>query len=165
MGNDNEMEVLEVQFARVRQDEWYGTPYQAHPTDAGFDLVVSRDVVVHPKGYAQLPTNTGVALPYHVWGLLVGRSSAFYKKFLLVNMGVIDSGYRGEVQALAYNPGEKKIVVRRGERLFQMIIVPRLVNVTWREVVLLPEAERGEHGFGSSGGYQAEGEGGPEVTK
>lgn len=153
---DDAYESLEVIFARIKQDEWFGVPYQAHATDAGFDLVVSRDVVVHAQSYAQIPTNTGVALPRHVWGLLVGRSSLFYKKFLLMNVGIIDPDYRGEIQALVYNPGDRRVVAQKGERLFQLIVVPRLTNVVWREVVVLPETERGDHGFGSTGGYSTD---------
>jgi dUTP pyrophosphatase len=144
---------LEVQFAKMRQDEFFADPVQKYPTDAGFDLTVTRDVVVHPHQIASVPTNTGVCLPVHTWAMLVGRSSTFYNKFMLVNTGIIDSEYRGEIRALVYNPTDKKTVARKGERLFQLIIMPRLVNVSWRQVEILPDSARGEQGFGSTGGF------------
>lgn len=142
-----------VSFCRVRPDEWFTEPKQSYESDAGYDLTASRDVVVSPASFAEVPTNVAIALPNHIWGLLMGRSSTFYNKFLLVNNGVIDSGYRGELRALLFNPTSKRIVARKGERLFQLILMPRLVNVPWQQVDTLPESPRGEKGFGSTGGY------------
>jgi dUTP pyrophosphatase len=142
-----------VQFTRVREDEWFTEPKQSHPTDAGYDLTVSRDVIVHPSGFARVPTNVAIALPFHMWGLLVGRSSTFYNKFMLVNTGIIDSEYRGELQALIFNPTIKRVVARKGERLFQLILMPRLCNVAWSQADVLPPTVRGDKGFGSTGGF------------
>lgn len=145
-----------VQFTRVRQDEWFTEPKQQHATDAGYDLTVSRDVIVHPAGFARVPTNVAIALPFHMWGLLVGRSSTFFNKFMLVNTGIIDSEYRGELMALIFNPTDKRVIARKGERLFQLILMPRLCNVEWTSVDALDVTERGEHGFGSTGGFEEE---------
>lgn len=149
---DKELD-LSVLFTRVRTDEYFALPSQKYQTDAGFDLTVSRDVVIGSKGFASIPTNIAVAMPFHMWGLLVGRSSTFYNKFMMVNTGIIDSEYRGELRALLFNPTDGKIVAHKGERLFQLIFMPRLVNVLWREVVTLPTTARGESGFGSTGGF------------
>jgi dUTP pyrophosphatase len=153
MDNTGYITSPEVLFTKAAAGDWSADPVQMHVTDAGYDLTVSRDVIIPPKGFATLPTNVAIALPHHMWAMLVGRSSTFYNKLLMVNTGIIDSDYRGELRALVYNPGDKRILARKGERLFQLILMPRLTNVQWRSVDVLPDTPRGSSGFGSTGGF------------
>ena len=64
--------------------------------------------------------------------------------------GTIDSDYRGEVQVILINLGAEDFVIRRGDRIAQMVIAP-VASAVWREVDSLDETARGAGGFGSTG--------------
>lgn len=151
-----------VRFSVVRTGEPFHIPEASYPDDAGFDLFAARDVVVYPRAFAQIPTNIAIALPIGYWAQLVGRSSTFYRRGLLVNYGVIDTGYRGEVIPLVYNIGERRIRVQAGERLVQLIMMHNLSEkCIWEQVpnvAELPSSTRGTAGFGSTGGMPAAGD-------
>lgn len=127
-------------------------PIRAHSDDAGFDLFVSETVVVPAHGFKDIPSGVSVELPHGYWGLLTGRSSTIRKRGLLIVQGIIDTGYRGELFSAAWNLTSKDVVVNRGERLAQFIILP---NETQNTLLVRSEAlgdsERGLGGFGSSG--------------
>jgi dUTP pyrophosphatase len=153
--------LLSIPFAFVRSEEVAASapPVQLIAGDAGFDLTVSRDLVVEPDTFARIPTNVAVALPEGMWGLLNSRSSTFYQRGLIIIPGIIDCGYRGEIMAQAYNLGKKGVVIRKGERLFQLIPMTNLASgMRWMAVAVekLPKSSRGEAGFGSTGGFQKE---------
>jgi dUTP pyrophosphatase len=61
--------------------------------------------------------------------------------------GTIDSDYRGEIQLVAINLGQEPVVIRRGQRIAQMV-VQRVVRAQWQEVKELPSSERQGGGFG-----------------
>jgi dUTP pyrophosphatase len=143
-------DVLRVQ--RLRPDEPFTLPARQHEHDAGLDLCVSRPATVMPYTFAVISTNIAVALPDGLWAMLLARSSTFYKRRLIVHPGVIDSGYRGEVQALVFNPTGDRIVVQEGERLFQLLLHHN-IRIDVQEFAYLPPGERGTEGFGSTGGY------------
>src|SRR5215467_266533 len=104
------MHEISILWTCLRDDEPFTLPARAHANDAGFDLFVSRDVVIEPGAFAAIPTNIAIALPEDVWAILIGRSSTFYKRSLLVNVGIIDPGYRGELLALAHNVGKERAI-------------------------------------------------------
>lgn len=129
-------------------------PKRHYSGDAGFDLTVSRTVTVMERSFAQVPSNIRIAFPPGVWGMITGRSSTFFKRNLLVNTAIIDNGWRGELWAMVYNPTEKPVHVMPGERLIQVIlfnlVLPEIIEVDPKE---FPKGERGEKGFGSTGGH------------
>lgn len=150
-------EVLPFKQVRVQpaSDEKHAVlPQRQYDGDAGFDLVVSRSSKVPPGEMVDVPCNLAVELPEWSWGLIVGRSSTLRTKRLQVHLGVVDSGYRGELfAAVSSLPGVAETVeVQAGERLAQLIlmtnnsrgVVPALVD-------RLGDSDRGERGFGSSG--------------
>jgi dUTP pyrophosphatase len=138
---------------KVEEENGGQLPVKAHESDAGFDLFVSEERIVEAGEFVDLPTAVSMELPEGYWGLIIGRSSTERKRFMRVMPGVIDSGYRGElfvgVTNLYRYPGES-VVVRKGDRLAQLIIVPmeRMVGMA---VPTLGEHERGTNGFGSTG--------------
>lgn len=147
---------IEIQWTCLRDDEPYTVPTRAHANDAGFDLCVSRDVVIEPGAFAAIPTNIAIALPDHVWALLVGRSSTFYKRGLLVNGGIIDPGYRGELLTLTFNLTPERIIAHEGDRMFQLIPIAHIGDISWKFLKRgkeLPVSHRGAAGVGSTGGY------------
>ncbi len=133
-------------------------PAKTHDFDAGYDLTCSRYSSVGPGAKSMIPTNVAIDIPGGYFGLVLPRSSAFYRKGLIVHPGIIDAGYRGEVQILAYNPGPKTVYVPEGDRVAQILILPR-VDAKFIEVEELTKGDRGQEGFGSTGGYDQRREG------
>ncbi len=127
-------------------------PTPAKPGDCGFDLYVLEDTLV-PAGSSiptDVPTGVKVKLPKGCWALVINRSSTPRKLGIEVVPGVIDNGYTGELFACCYNRSNSDKVVEAGTRLAQFIIINSNMP-TVKEVDALPETERGETGFGSSG--------------
>jgi dUTP pyrophosphatase len=127
-------------------------PTQAYPDDAGFDLYVSSPRDIGPGRVVDIPCGVALELPSSVWVLLIGRSSTLRKRNLMVNPGIIDPGYRGELFVGVMNMGFEGVRVEAGERLAQAIFMPNLTfGVRLNRVDELAPHERGQNGFGSSG--------------
>lgn len=123
-----------------------------HEDDAGFDLRLTETVVLHPNQPTKpLGTGVRVQLPPNCVGLVVVRSSIGIRGIQLTgSVGVIDSGYRGEIKVPLINHTNKPQTLFAGERVAQLLIVPlQPVNIEFVEK--LDESERGEGGFGSTG--------------
>ena len=65
--------------------------------------------------------------------------------------GTVDADYRGEVKVILINHGPEDFIIRRGDRIAQLVIAP-VVQAAWEEVAALDETARGAGGFGSTGG-------------
>jgi dUTP pyrophosphatase len=130
-------------------------PKYSKPGDAGLDLTVV-DIEFTPR-YISYKTGLAFEIPKGYVGLLFPRSSNCKKQLLLTNsVGVLDSGYRGEVEfrfKLAGNgvlPEGELDIYNIGERVGQIIIMP-YPEIEFVELDSLTETVRGEGGFGSSG--------------
>ena len=132
-------------------------PSRAHASDAGFDLYTSREVKVEPGAFVDVQTDIRVAMPPNLWGRIVGRSSTFRKRRLLVLEGVIDAGYRGLIYTGVTNLSDEPVLIAAGERIAQFIphvnVAARvnLVETHGADFEALPHDGRGAAGFGSSG--------------
>lgn len=131
-------------------------PQRFYEGDAGYDLSASQRIVVAPGAFAQIPTNVRVALPHGTWGMVIGRSSTFYKRNLLVNTAIIDNGWTDELFGVVYNPTSRRVYIGIKERLVQLIIF-NLITPGYDLVETLPARERGSKGFGSTGGMNPNG--------
>jgi len=118
---------------------------------AGMDLCVDieGELRLEPLERALVPTGIAIALPEGFEAQIRPRSGLAFKEGLtLVNSpGTIDSDYRGEIQLIAINLGSKPLVIRRGQRVAQMVI-QRVARARWQEVEELPQSERQSGGFG-----------------
>jgi dUTP pyrophosphatase len=123
---------------------------KAHPTDAAFDIEASEDDVIFCGDSALISTDLKVAIPNGYCGILKSRSGLSVKHGIDVGAGVIDAGYRGEVKVLLRNHSTEDFAIRVGDRIAQLMIVP-VPEIEWIVVSELPEADRGDNGFGSSG--------------
>ena len=128
-------------------------PRQAHPGDAGYDLFALEAVTLGPGARAKVRTGIAVELPDGHAGLVVPRSGLAARHGIsVVNApGLIDSGYRGEVQVLLLNTDRAEpFEVAVGERIAQLVVTP-VASPPVVEVGTLTETARGASGFGSTG--------------
>jgi dUTP pyrophosphatase len=148
-----------VQFKRLHDGA--RLPRNAYGNDAGWDLFVIEHYMVEPGTGVDMRTGIAVALPEGYYGRIVARSSTMRKRGLMVLEGIIDAGFRGELFSYVYHPAGDmrnlgadwsggRIHVSAGESVAQLI-VQKVEPVTFQEVDELPESQRGEKGFGSSG--------------
>lgn len=137
-----------IHFKKLHEDAV--APYRANPGDAGADLTaiaLERDV----SGVYTYSTGLAIAIPHGHVGLIFPRSSIYRVDLSLTNcVGVIDSGYRGEIK-FKFRPTDfTPRVYDVGDRVGQIVIVP--IELTeFVEVDELNETKRGSGGFGSSG--------------
>ena len=124
-------------------------PTRAHADDAGMDLYALEDVSLAPHAGRLARTGIALAIPAGFVGLVADRSS-MAKKGIKTAGGVIDAGYRGEIQVVLWNLSSQELRIGRGERLAQLLIVP-IATPSVREARSLDETARGDKGFGSSG--------------
>jgi dUTP pyrophosphatase len=130
-------------------------PLPAYGTDeaAGFDLAAAHDVQVAPGQIALVRTGLVIEVPTgHFLGIFA-RSSTPLKRGLMVanGVGVIDPDYSGpndEVMVQVLNFTSADVLVSRGDRLAQAVVLPA-PRVTWEEVAEIRPATRG--GFGATG--------------
>jgi dUTP pyrophosphatase len=143
-------------------------PRRAMPTEAGHDLAVLVEsrlnapltaygadhvgglLTVYPGALLVFRTGWAVEIPPDHFGLVHVRSSIGKARWVLASSGVVDPSYRGEVMLPLLYLGTGPYRVRDGDRMAQMMIVPR-PRVEDVEVDALSESTRGEAGFGSTG--------------
>ncbi len=131
-------------------------PAYARPGDAGADLLARHDVVISARGgRALVPTGVAVAIPEGYAGFILPRSGLALRHGVtcLNSPGLIDAGYRGELQVILVNhDSTEDYSVSRGDRIAQLVIMR--VEETAFELSTLDElgdARRGAGGFGHTG--------------
>jgi dUTP pyrophosphatase len=129
-------------------------PAYATPGSAGADIVaaVSEDVQLRPLERRAVPTGLMLAVPPGHEVQVRPRSGLALRHGVTVANapGTVDSDYRGELMVILVNLGNEPYVVRRGDRIAQLVVSP-VVPATFVERVELPPSERGPGGFGSTG--------------
>ena len=136
-----------------RLDEGLPLPSRAREGDAGLDLCAAEDQTLKPGERAAIPTGLAVAIPEGCAGLVLPRSGLALRSGMgLVNSpGLIDSGYRGEINVICINHDPfEALDIRRGDRIAQLVVV-EVPPTEVVEVEQLPSTARGEAGFGSTG--------------
>jgi dUTP pyrophosphatase len=143
--------VIELAVARLRDDAVL--PSQAYDGDAGLDLAACEHVELPPGRRGVVGTGLAVAIPDGYAGLVLPRSGLAARHGLTIvnSPGLIDAGYRGEVQVILLNTDDREpFVVEPGMRIAQLVLV-EAAAVRLVEVDDLSETERGAGGLGSSG--------------
>ncbi len=145
---------MELKIQVVQLDSDLPLPKPAQQGDAGVDLYASENVTLEPGGgRALVPTGVAVAIPQGYAGFVQPRSGLALRHGVtcLNSPGLIDSGYRGELKVVLVNTDPKQAFeVRRGERIAQLV-VQKVAAVAFEKVEQLPDSERGQSGFGSTG--------------
>ena len=140
-------------------------PRRANLLDAGYDLSSSEDTCVPPLSRKIVSTGLVISLPQisdlnpsglKFYARIAPRSGLAAKNGIDVFAGVVDAGYRGEIKVILFNSSNENFVVKKGDRIAQMIIetiiTPEIEEVSSSEELNSKNLDaRGDGGFGSSG--------------
>jgi dUTP pyrophosphatase len=147
---------IRVDIRQLTHGEGLPLPAYQSAHAAGLDLLAavpeSAPLVLAPGKHAMVPTGLAIALPDGFEAQVRPRSGLAAKHGVTVlnSPGTIDADYRGEIQVILINHGAEVFIIRRGERIAQMVIA----SVVQARLVLasaLPLTDRGSGGFGSTG--------------
>lgn len=140
----------DILYTKIEQVPGNGAVMQpSYEGDAGYDLIVSTGTYLPPHEVVNVPCGIRIALPEGYSALVIPRSS-IVRRGVLVFQTLIDNGYRGPLYVIAQNQNPMRLLVKPGERIAQLLPVPNTrFNVL--EVASLPDSERGQNGFGSTG--------------
>lgn len=146
--------VARVRLKRLPHAEGLELPSVATAGSAGVDLgaAITDELVIAPGAREIVPTGFVLAIPPGFEGQVRPRSGLALRSGIVVpnSPGTIDSDYRGEVKVILLNAGTEPFVIKRGDRVAQLVIAP-VVASEFCEVDELDETERGEGGFGHTG--------------
>ena len=121
---------------------------------SGLDLeaYINDDIILMPGERKLIPTGISVAMPTNMEIQIRPRSGLAFKNGISVvnTPGTIDSDYRGEIKVLLINLGQDNFIIKKFQRIAQMVVCP-IVKAKLTETEDLPETIRGEGGFGSTG--------------
>lgn len=155
--------LAEVPTIRVKIKRKPGVPMPAYATDgaAGFDLAAAEDVIIEPGQTVVVSTGLAVELPPGYELQIRPRSGISVKTKLRVQLGTVDSDFRGEIGVIVDNiavPSGDSFkdgtvlaeCIRAGDRIAQAVITP-VYRAVFEEVDALTPTERGAGGYGSTG--------------
>ena len=146
-----------VAVARLPHAQGIPLPAYESADAAGMDLraAVPEDepLTLRPGDRFAVPTGLMMAIPRGYEGQVRPRSGLAFKSGItcLNSPGTVDADYRGEVKVILINHGAEDFVIRRGDRIAQLLITP-VEQAVWEEVETLDDTARGAGGFGSTGG-------------
>ena len=128
-------------------------PMRTYKKDAGYDLVVNKSVKIPVGEMVNVPT--GVACKSYgvpAWIFLTGRSSTLLRHGIVVDNGIIDDGFTGELFVKVFNITKKVVWLRPDMRIGQMIVIPHTnCKFSFINEFRIKKHERGNNGFGSTG--------------
>ena len=171
----SDYEIIQVGFKRLNDDAII--PTKAYPSDSGFDLYASEDVIIEPGETKVIPTGIAIKLPAGYEAQVRPRSGVTSHTKLRVQLGTIDNSYIGEIGVIVDNiyatrRGLSKVIytidgntevmrdtkafvgafkVRKGDRIAQLVIQPLPAVETYEIDGEFDDTARGMNGFGSSG--------------
>ena len=131
-------------------DEGAVMPSKAHKDDAGFDLYSMAEQIIYAGNSAVFDTGVHMAIPEGYAGEVVGRSGLNINYDIICPQGTVDAGYTGSIKVKLYNMGNYNYIIRKGDRIAQLIIVP-VSKAELAKVDELTCTDRGDTGFGASG--------------
>jgi len=130
------------------------TPKYETPGSSGMDIAayIEQDVVIDSGDKALIPTGFSLSIPQDHEIQIRPRSGLATKRGITVlnTPGTIDADYRGEIKVILINLSKDKFIVKKGDRIAQMVVCP-VVKVQLEDVQELSLTNRGVGGFGSTG--------------
>lgn len=124
-------------------------PVKAHIDDLGYDLFSVESMPIFPGMTTLVRTGIAIEFPTGYGGIIKDRSS-MARVGLVTHAGVIDSGYRGEIQVLLHNVTSGTNFIGKGQKIAQLVLVP-ITDEQIVEVDELSTTVRNSAGFGSTG--------------
>ena len=133
-------------------------PTRGSEKAAGYDLYACigvEDCIIQPKETVKIGTGIAVSVPDNFLGGIFARSGLATKQGLRPAncVGIIDSDYTGEIIVSLYNDSDEPRIIHNHDRVAQLVIIPFL-PASFSEVDELAATERGDNGFGSTGGFK-----------
>ena len=130
-------------------------PSYNYPSDSGFDLYSTEEIVLTPFGRALVPTGLKFDIPDGSEIQVRPKSGLAIKQGITVlnTPGTVDSGYNGEIQVIVFNTNPEPFTIQKGMKIAQAVLCP-VVNGNWVELIKVDSIEdkdRGDNGFGSTG--------------
>lgn len=149
------MKTIEIKIQKVTED-FNDLPLPSYSTEgsSGLDLraAVESEFILKKNSFALIPTNLRVEIPLGYEIQIRPRSGLAVKNGIgvLNSPGTIDSDYRGEIKIILFNFSEEDFIIKRGERIAQMVLseVYKMILV---EEENLNKSQRGDGGFGHTG--------------
>lgn len=146
--------MLKVKVKRLPHGMDISLPVYMSEHAAGMDLyaAVEPEMIIPPGEWKLVPTGLSIALPEGYEAQVRPRSGLALKQGVSVlnTPGTVDADYRGEVGVILMNHSKQDLVIKRGDRIAQMII-NKVERIQFEEVVELSETERSSGGFGHTG--------------
>ena len=144
--------MTKIQIKKLSNDVL--TPKYETSGSSGMDVAayIEQDIVINPGDKALIPTGFSLSISQGYEVQIRPRSGLAAKNCITVlnAPGTIDADYRGEIKVILINLGKDKFIVKRGERVAQMVVCP-VTQVKLEEVKKLSSTDRGTGGFGSTG--------------
>jgi len=125
-------------------------PIYAHPGDAGMDFFALAETEIKPGEVIRVKTGIALELPIGYVGLIWDKSGLAANHGLKTMAGVLDAGYRGELQIVVTNLSKEIYSIKKHDKVAQMLI-QKIESPELIEVDELSDTSRGEGGFGSTG--------------
>jgi dUTP pyrophosphatase len=130
-------------------------PEYVYPSDSGFDLYSTVEVILQPFGRALVPTGIKLSIPDEYEIQVRPKSGLAINQGLTVlnTPGTVDSGYNGEIKVIIFNTNNISVTIPKGMKIAQAVLCP-VVNgkyVNLIQVDKINDGERGDNGFGSTG--------------
>ena len=136
-------------------DENAVLPKYAYPSDSGFDLHATEEVIIGPFGRALVPTGLKVSFEEGYEIQVRPKSGLAIKQGLTVlnTPGTVDQGYTGEIQVIVFNTNNTTVTIPKGMKIGQGVLCPVVQGkyVIIEEVGQVEDKDRGNNGFGSTG--------------
>ena len=157
-----------IKFKRLTTDAV--VPTVSTRGSAGMDIASRVGIVVPAKEWVTSPTGIAMEIPGDCYARIAPRSGLAFHYGLMINAGVIDSDYRGEVKVIMYNPGTTAYHIAAGDKIAQLIFeriyapselfivvsdpnmdpTPVDLAASGASAAALSSSERGDQGFGST---------------
>jgi len=130
-------------------------PEYAYPSDSGFDLYSTVEVILQPFGRALVPTGIKLSIPEEFEIQVRPKSGLAINQGLTVlnTPGTVDSGYNGEIKVIIFNTNNTSVTIPKGTKIAQAVLSP-VVNGKYVNLVQVEKVEDGDrkdNGFGSTG--------------
>lgn len=141
-----------IDHIKVKLDEGAILPTRGHESDAGYDLYVPKNQITKylwKNDSLVIDTGVHMLIPDGYCGILISKSGLNTNKSV-TSHGLIDAGYTGSIKVKLYNHGNDRLHIEPGDKISQIVIVP-CMTPPLMTVDKLPDTDRGNRGFGSTG--------------